>query len=148
MEAGNRGAFDAGAKSIGLNITLPHEQVPNPFITPSLSFHFHYFALRKMHFMLRARALIAFPGGFGTLDELFEALTLVQTEKMSRMPIILVGREYWSRLIDFDFMVEEGMISQADRELVTVVETAEEIISLLEVFYANCSDRPFPGDPV
>ena len=148
MEAGNRGAFDAGAKSIGLNITLPHEQVPNPFITPSLSFHFHYFALRKMHFMLRARALVAFPGGFGTLDELFEALTLVQTEKMSRMPIILVGREYWSRLIDFDFMVEEGMISQADRELVTGVETAEEILSLLEVFYANCPEQPFPGDPV
>ena len=148
MEAGNRGAFDAGAKSIGLNITLPHEQVPNPFITPTLCFHFHYFALRKMHFMLRARALVAFPGGFGTLDELFEALTLVQTEKMSRMPIILVGKDYWSRLIDFDFMVEEGMISQADRELVTVVETAGEILSLLEVFYANCADRPFPGEPV
>jgi uncharacterized protein (TIGR00730 family) len=148
MEAGNRGAFDAGAKSIGLNITLPHEQEPNPFITPTLSFHFHYFALRKMHFMMRARALVAFPGGFGTLDELFEALTLVQTGKMSRMPIILVGKEYWSRLVDFDFMVEEGMISQADRELVTVVETAEEIVLLLETHYANCADRPFPEEPV
>ncbi len=138
MEAGNRGAFDADALSIGLNITLPHEQEPNPYISPALCFHFNYFALRKMHFMMRARALVAFPGGFGTLDELFEALTLVQTEKMARMPIVLVGKSFWSKLVNFDFLVEEGMISEADRGLISVVETAEEVLAIIERFYPDC----------
>ncbi|MGE4124029.1 MAG: TIGR00730 family Rossman fold protein [Pusillimonas sp.] len=138
MEAGNRGAFDANAMSVGLNITLPHEQEPNPYISPALCFHFNYFALRKMHFMMRARALVAFPGGFGTLDELFEALTLVQTGKMARMPIVLVGKSFWSRLVDFDFLVEEGMISPQDRDLVSVVETAEEVLAIIERFYPDC----------
>ena len=149
MEAGNRGAFDAGALSVGLNITLPHEQAPNPYISPALCFHFNYFALRKMHFMMRARALVAFPGGFGTLDELFEALTLVQTEKMARMPIVLVGKSFWSRLVDFDFLVEEGMISEADRDLVSVVETADEVMGIIERFYPDCDTcRLFPQEVV
>ena len=149
MEAGNRGAFDAGALSAGLNITLPHEQEPNPYISPALCFHFNYFALRKMHFMMRARALVAFPGGFGTLDELFEALTLVQTEKMARMPIVLVGKAFWSRLVDFDFLVEEGMISAADRALVSVVETADEVMGIIERFYPDCDTcRLYPQEVV
>ena len=127
MEAANRGAFDAGAKSIGLNITLPHEQYPNPYVTPDLCFRFHYFAMRKLHFLLRARALIAFPGGYGTLDELFEALTLVQTHKVARLPIVLVGKEYWQQLVNFDFLVSEGMILAEDRDLVQYVETADDI---------------------
>jgi hypothetical protein len=147
MEAGNRGAFDVDAKSIGLNITLPHEQAPNPFITPALCFHFNYFALRKMHFLMRARALVSFPGGFGTLDELFEALTLVQTGKMPRMPIVLVGREFWTRLVNLDFMVEEGMISEEDRNLVSIVETAEEIMAELENFYPDCGCAPGRSAP-
>ena len=102
MEAANRGAFDAGAKSVGLNINLPHEQYPNPYITPDLCFRFHYFALRKLHFLLRAKALVAFPGGFGTIDELFEVLTLVQTRKIKPVPIVLVGEEYWRRAVDVD----------------------------------------------
>jgi len=126
MEAANRGAWEAGGKSIGLNITLPHEQDPNPYMTPELSFQFHYFALRKMHFMMRARALVAFPGGFGTMDELFEALTLVQTSKKHRLPIILVGREHWSRVVNVDTLVEEGMIWPEDKQLYKIVETAEE----------------------
>lgn len=132
MEAGNRGAYDARAMSIGLNITLEHEQLPNPFISPELCFHFHYFALRKMHFLMRARALVAFPGGFGTMDELYEALTLVQTRKMSPMPIILVGRDFWSKAMNVDFLVEEGMIDAKDKKLMEVVETAEEIMEILE----------------
>ncbi|MBP6482872.1 MAG: LOG family protein, partial [Pseudomonadales bacterium] len=108
MEAANRGAHEAGGKSIGLNIVLPMEQEPNPYITPELCFQFHYFALRKMHFLLRARALVAFPGGFGTLDELFEALTLIQTGKSTRVPVLLFGEEFWRRLIEFDLLVEEG----------------------------------------
>ena len=149
MEAGNRGAFDAGALSVGLNITLPHEQEPNPYISPALCFYFNYFALRKMHFMMRARALVAFPGGFGTLDELFEALTLVQTEKMARMPIVLVGKAFWSRLVDFDFLVEEGMISAADRALVSVVETADEVMGIIERFYPDCDTcRLYPQEVV
>ena len=149
MEAGNRGAFDADALSIGLNITLPHEQEPNPYISPALCFHFNYFALRKMHFMMRARALVAFPGGFGTLDELFEALTLVQTQKMARMPIVLVGKSFWSRLVDFDFLVEEGMISADDRDLVSVVETAEEVMAIIERFYPDCDTcRLYPQEVV
>jgi len=145
MEAGNRGAFDVGAKSIGLNITLPHEQEPNPYISPELCFHFHYFALRKMHFMMRARALVAFPGGYGTMDELFEALTLVQTGKMPRMPIILVGRDFWAKAINLDFLVEEGMINPEDKQLVDVVDSAEEIIEILERFYPDCDECRLPA---
>ncbi|MBI5631649.1 MAG: TIGR00730 family Rossman fold protein [Elusimicrobia bacterium] len=126
MEAANRGAFETGFKSIGLNITLPHEQDPNPYITPDLSFQFHYFSLRKMHFMMRAKALVAFPGGYGTLDELFETLTLVQTGKKRPLPIVLFGREFWNRLIDFKFLAEQGMISWEDTKLFAVVEKAEE----------------------
>ncbi len=127
MEAANRGAYDVGAKSIGLNITLPHEQYPNPYITPHLCFRFHYFALRKLHFLQRAKALVAFPGGYGTMDELFETLTLVQTRKIRPVPIVLVGEEFWSRAIDFDFLVAEGVIDPEDRELFGYAETAEEI---------------------
>jgi uncharacterized protein (TIGR00730 family) len=126
MEAANRGAFDAGAKSIGLNITLPHEQFPNPYITPELCFRFHYFAMRKLHFLLRAKALIAFPGGYGTLDELFEALTLIQTNKVARIPVVLVGQEYWQQLINFNFLVSEGMVAAEDRDLFVYAETAEQ----------------------
>jgi uncharacterized protein (TIGR00730 family) len=126
MEAANRGAWECGAKSIGLNITLPHEQDPNPYITPELCFQFHYFSLRKMHFLMRARALCAFPGGYGTLDELFETLTLVQTGKKRPLPIVLFGKKFWERLIDFDHLAETGMIAWEDIKLVKIVETAEE----------------------
>jgi len=126
MEAANRGAYETGCRSIGLNITLSHEQYPNPFITPELSFQFHYFALRKMHFMMRAKAMVAFPGGFGTLDELFETLTLVQTAKKRPIPIVLFGREFWKRVIDFDYLAETGMIGWEDTRLIAVVEKAEE----------------------
>jgi uncharacterized protein (TIGR00730 family) len=126
MEAGNRGAFECGGKSIGLNIVLPHEQQPNPYITPELCFQFHYFALRKMHFLMRAVALACFPGGFGTLDELFEVLTLIQTGKSRPRPILLFGADFWRRLIDFDLLIETGMISAADVNLFKFVETAEE----------------------
>ena len=126
MEAGNRGAHEVGGKSIGLNIVLPHEQAPNPYITPELCFQFHYFALRKMHFVMRSIALVCFPGGFGTLDELFETMTLIQTGKSRRRPILLFGREFWTRLIDFDWLIETGMISPGDVNLFRFVETAEE----------------------
>ncbi len=126
MEAANRGAWDVGAKTVGLNITLPHEQYPNPYITPGLCFRFHYFALRKLHFLLRAKALVAFPGGYGTLDELFETLTLVQTRKIKPLPVVLVGKAYWQRAIDFDFLVAEGVIDAEDRELFWYAETAQE----------------------
>jgi len=127
MEAANRGAFDAGAKTVGLNIHLPLEQYPNPYVTPELCFRFHYFALRKLHFLLRAKALVAFPGGYGTLDELFEVLTLVQTRTIEPIPVVLVGEAYWRRAINFDFMVEEGVIDQEDRDLFWFAETADEI---------------------
>ncbi|MDA7980408.1 MAG: LOG family protein [Pirellulales bacterium] len=127
MEAANRGACDANAKSIGLNITLPMEQAPNPYITPELCFQFHYFALRKMHFLFRARALVIFPGGFGTLDELFDALTLRQTQRMQEIPIVMVGREYWERVIDFQFLADEGVIADAHLDLICYAETAQEI---------------------
>ncbi len=127
MEAGNRGAYDCGAKTVGLNITLPHEQYPNPYLTPELSFRFHYFAVRKMHFMLRARALVAFPGGFGTFDELFETLTLIQTRTMAPLPVILVGKQFWEQAVNFDFLVEEGVIDLEDQELFWYAETAQEI---------------------
>jgi uncharacterized protein (TIGR00730 family) len=127
MEAANRGAFEAGAATVGLNITLPHEQLPNTYVTPSLCLRFRYFALRKMHFMLRARALVAFPGGFGTFDELFETLTLVQTGKVKPIPIILVGESYWRRAFDIDFLLEEGVIDPQDRHLFHYAETAPDI---------------------
>ena len=126
MEAANRGAHEAGVPSIGMNIVLPFEQAPNPYITPELTFQFHYFAVRKMHLLMRARALVAFPGGFGTLDELFETLTLVQTQKVNPIPILLFGREFWERVINFNALVEEATISPKDLDLFSFVETAEE----------------------
>ena len=136
MEAANRGAYEAGGKSIGLNIVLPHEQAPNPYITPELCFQFHYFGLRKMHFLMRSIALVCFPGGFGTLDEMFEVLTLIQTGKCRRRPVLLFGRDFWSRLIDFELLIETGMINAADVELFTFVETAEEAWAALDAEYA------------
>ena len=135
MEAGNRGAYEAGGRSIGLNIVLPHEQVPNPYITPELCFQFHYFGLRKMHFLMRSIGLVCFPGGFGTLDELFESMTLMQTGKCRRSPILLFGREYWTRLINFELLVETGMIGPRDTELFHFVETAEEAWEVLAAEY-------------
>ncbi len=126
MEAANRGALDVGAKSIGLNIELPHEQFPNPYITPELCFQFRYFAIRKLHFMQRAKALVIFPGGFGTLDELFEILTLIQTMKSPSIPIVLVGKAYWQRVIDFDFLKEEDVIACDDLDMMTYADNAEE----------------------
>ena len=127
MEAANRGALEAGAKSIGLNIALPHEQYPNPYVTPELCFSFHYFAMRKLHFAMRARALVAFPGGYGTLDEVFEVLTLAQTRKLAPVPVILVGREYWRRVFDPEFLAAEGTIDPEDLDLFWYAETAEDI---------------------
>jgi uncharacterized protein (TIGR00730 family) len=135
MEAGNRGAFEVGGKSVGLNIVLPHEQAPNPYITPELCFQFHYFALRKMHFLMRSIALVCFPGGFGTLDELFETMTLVQNGKSRKRPILLFGREFWERLIDFQYLVDTGMISAGDLNLFRFVETAEEAWEVLASHY-------------
>ncbi len=126
MEAANRGAHEAGIPSIGMNIVLPFEQAPNPYITPELTFQFHYFAVRKMHLLMRAKALVAFPGGYGTLDELFETLTLIQTKKVNAIPILLFGREFWKRVINFNALVEEGMISANDLDLFQFVETAED----------------------
>ncbi len=131
MEAANRGAADVGGKSIGLNIVLPYEQEPNPYITQDLCFQFHYFAIRKMHFLKRAKGLIAFPGGFGTLDELFETLTLIQTKKISPVPIVLVGKDYWNKLINFDFLVEQGAINEKDLEYFLLVDTADEAYTYL-----------------
>jgi len=127
MEAANRGAFDADSKSIGLNIDLPHEQYPNPYITPELCFRFHYFALRKMHFLMRTRALVVFPGGFGTLDELFETLTLVQTRKIDPIPVVLVGEQYWRQVFNLDFLADEGVIDEEDLELFWYAESAQQI---------------------
>lgn len=126
MEAANKGAYQAGGQSIGLNIVLPHEQKPNPYITPQFCFRFHYFAIRKMHFLQRARALVAFPGGFGTLDELFETLTLLQTGKANTVPVILYDKNFWSRLINFDLLVEEGLIKAEDMQLIQFVDTPEQ----------------------
>jgi len=141
MEAANRGAFDVHAKTVGLNISLPHEQFPNPYITPELCFRFHYFALRKLHFLLRARALVAFPGGYGTLDELFETLTLVQTRKIAPLPVVLVGEEFWRRAVDFDFLASEGVIDPEDRELFWFAESASEIWEGIQQWY-RLIDRP------
>ncbi len=129
MEAANRGAFDARAKTVGLNISLPHEQYPNPYVSPELCLSFRYFALRKLHFLMRAKALVAFPGGYGTLDELFEVLALIQTRKIKPIPVVLVGEEYWRGAVDFDFLVEEGTIDPEDRDLFWFAETAEDIWS-------------------
>jgi len=136
MEAANRGASEAGGISVGLNIALPHEQTPNPYITPELSFKFHYFALRKMHFMMRAKALVAFPGGFGTMDELFETLTLVQCKKAKPVPIVLFGTDYWKKVFQPEYMIEEGVIAEEDLQLFHYVDTVEDAWEVIRAFYA------------
>ena len=141
MEAANRGAWEEGQETIGLNIVLPHEQLPNRYVTPDLSFQFHYFALRKMHFLIRARAVAVFPGGYGTCDELFELLTLVQTGKVRPLPILLFGGDYWNRVIDFQAMVDEGVISPHDLDLIHWSEEAEEAWDFIRRFYA---EHPVP----
>ena len=135
MEAANRGAYEAGAKSIGLNIHVPMEQVPNPYVTPELCFQFHYFAMRKFHFLLRAKALVVFPGGFGTIDELFDALTLRQTHRMQDIPIIIFGREYWEKAVNFQFLADEGTIDDADLDLFRYAEGAEEAWDMIGQFH-------------
>ena len=135
MEAANRGAYEMGAPTVGLNIVLPHEQSGNKYITPSLNFKFHYFALRKMHFMMRAKALVAFPGGFGTLDELFEVITLVQTGKAKQLPIVLFGSDYWKKLINFEVLIEEGAISPQDLNLFHYVDEPKEAWDIIRTFY-------------
>ena len=136
MEAANRGASEAGGISVGLNIALPHEQTPNPYITPALSFKFHYFALRKMHFMMRAKALVAFPGGFGTMDELFETLTLVQCKKAKPVPIVLFGTDYWKKVFHPEMMMEEGVIAEEDLQLFRFVDSVEDAWEVIRAFYA------------
>ena len=145
MEAGNRGAHEAGGVSVGLNIVLPHEQAPNAYVTPELSFNFHYFAIRKMHFLLRARALAIFPGGFGTMDELFESLTLIQTGRMEQVPVLLFGRDYWTRLVDWDMLVEIGTISPEDLDLFRFVETAEEALDVIDTWPLSGRRGGIPG---
>src|SRR3954453_5567674 len=144
MEAANRGAADEGQESIGLNIVLQHEQMPNPYVTPSLSFQFHYFALRKMHFLLRARAVAVFPGGFGTFDEMFELLTLIQTGKVRPLPILLFGKDYWNRVVNFEAMVEEGVIAPHDLDLIHWSEDANEAWEFVQNFYADHPAGPPP----
>ena len=146
MEAANRGACDVGAPSIGLNIDLPHEQYPNPYVSPDLCFSFRYFAMRKLHFLLRARALVAFPGGYGTIDEVFEVLTLSQTRKLSPVPVILVGEEYWRRVFDPDFLMAEGTIEPEDRDLFWYAETAEEIWRDILLWYELKGEPLLPPD--
>jgi uncharacterized protein (TIGR00730 family) len=141
MEAANRGAADVDGKSIGLNIVLPYEQKPNPYITPDLCFQFHYFAIRKMHFLMRAIAMVAFPGGFGTLDELFETLTLIQTQKVRRIPVILFGQQYWNNIINFEAMVDEGVINRCDYELINYAETAQQAWDLILASYTTNGDN-------
>ena len=146
MEAGNRGAAEAGGVSIGLNIVLPHEQQPNAYVTPDLCFNFHYFGIRKMHFLMRARAVVVFPGGFGTLDELFETLTLVQTGRMKRVPIVLFGEEFWRRIVNWEALADAGTIADEDLELFRFVETAEEAIDLIDNWPEAGTKRDFvPG---
>lgn len=135
MEAANRGASESGGRSIGLNIVLPHEQAPNPYISPEFCFHFHYFGIRKMHFMLRAKALVVCPGGFGTFDELFEALTLIQTGKSRRVPVILIGHEFWRQAINLEFLRDEGVIGPDDVNMITIVDTAERAWQVIADFY-------------
>jgi uncharacterized protein (TIGR00730 family) len=142
MEAGNRGAADVGAPSIGLNIVLPHEQAPNAYVTPDLCFNFHYFAIRKMHFVMRAKAVAVFPGGFGTLDEFFETLTLIQTGRMERVPIILFGRSFWERAFNLDFLAEQGTISPGDQEIIDYAETADEAWGIISRFYDLAGEPP------
>jgi uncharacterized protein (TIGR00730 family) len=143
MEAANRGAVDEGAETIGLNIVLPHEQLPNPYVTPELSFQFHYFALRKMHFLIRARAVAVFPGGYGTFDEMFELLTLIQTGKVRPLPILLFGRDFWSRMVNFQGLADEGVIAGEDLDLIHWVEDADEAWDHVQRFY---EERDQPGD--
>ena len=145
MEAGNRGAEEAGGVSIGLNIVLPHEQAPNAYVTPDLSFNFHYFAIRKMHFLMRARAICVFPGGFGTLDELFETLTLIQTGRMDRVPFVLFGREFWERIINWEALSDAGTISAEDLDLFRFVETAAEAIEIIENWDPAPPREDIPG---
>ena len=147
MEAANRGAADVHAESIGLNIVLPHEQAPNPYVTPSLSTQFHYFALRKMHFLLHARALAAFPGGFGTFDELFELLTLIQTGKIEPIPVLLFGREFWERVVNFEALVEEGVVSERDLGIFRYCDSAAEGWAVVQQFYRERQEKtpPPPG---
>lgn len=147
MEAANRGAYDVGAKSIGLNIHLPHEQYPNPYITPDLCFRFHYFAVRKLHFLRRAKALVAFPGGYGTLDELFETLTLVQTRTIKPVPVVLVGESYWRQAINVDFLVDEGVIDPEDRELFWFAETAQEIWDDIQHWHSASGESLLKSPP-
>lgn len=143
MEAANRGSYDVGAKSVGLNISLPQEQFPNPYITPDLCFQFRYFGLRKMHFHLRARAMVAFPGGYGTLDELFETLCLIQTRKIKPVPVILVGEQFWRRVLDVEFLAAEGTIDPEDAELFVFAETAEEIWKIIRDWYEQGGESLF-----
>lgn len=145
MEAGNRGAVDAGGKSIGLNIVLPFEQAPNEYVSPELCFNFHYFAIRKMHFLMRAKAICVFPGGFGTMDELFEALTLIQTGRMERVPFLLFGREFWQSIINWDALADAGTISAEDLNLFRFVETAQEAMDLIENWGEPSARDSVPG---
>ncbi|MCI5098469.1 MAG: TIGR00730 family Rossman fold protein [Rhodobacteraceae bacterium] len=145
MEAGNRGAAEAGGCSIGLSIVLPHEQAPNTYVTPELSFNFHYFAIRKMHFLMRARAICVFPGGFGTLDELFESLTLIQTGRMQRVPFLLFGRAFWEKVVNWEALADAGTISEQDLDLFRFVETAEEAIHLIENWEPAPARDNLPG---
>ncbi len=148
MEAANRGAADAGEESIGLNIVLPHEQLPNPYVTPDLSFQFHYFALRKMHFLLRARAVAVFPGGYGTFDEMFELLTLIQTGKVRPLPILLFGHDYWNKVVNFQAMVDEGVIAPHDLDLIRWCEDAAEAWEFVTNFYErNPEPQPVQSAP-
>ncbi len=145
MEAGNRGAAEAGGRSIGLNIVLPHEQAPNPYVTPELSFNFHYFAIRKMHFLMRARAICVFPGGFGTLDEMFESLTLIQTGRMERVPFLLFGRAFWEKVINWEALSDAGTISAEDLDLFSFVETAEEAVKIIDNWEPAPARDSIPG---
>lgn len=145
MEAGNRGAQDAGGRSIGLNIVLPHEQAPNEYVTPELCFNFHYFAIRKMHFLMRARAVCIFPGGFGTMDEMFETLTLIQTGRMHRMPFLLFGREFWQKIINWEALADAGTISADDLDLFQFVETAQEAVEVLKNWQDYTRRSEIPG---
>ncbi|MEP3638533.1 MAG: TIGR00730 family Rossman fold protein [Paracoccaceae bacterium] len=145
MEAGNRGAIDAGGASIGLNIVLPFEQAPNEYVTPELCFNFHYFAIRKMHFLMRARAICVFPGGFGTLDELFESLTLIQTGRMNRVPFLLFGKEFWQKIVNWEALADAGTISAEDLDLFRFVETADEAMHLIENWETTAARSEVPG---
>ena len=145
MEAGNRGAEDAGGHSIGLNIVLPHEQAPNEYVTPELCFNFHYFAIRKMHFLMRAKAICVFPGGFGTMDELFESLTLIQTGRMQRVPVLLFGRAFWERILNFEALADAGTISNEDLDLFSYVEEAAEAVQMIETWEETPARDSLPG---